>query len=358
MAAKVINLSDDAGVTQYPLPGSEGSFSSEAEAIDDTVLGQTFQSNEIGLTGWSVSSNGIFKGFAGYVADIMKFGTATGFTTEAMTLVSGKTYQIDDPTMEVWDRTVAVVIWDDGAPVAAADIESLDYLFGRVTFISTYTPTGVITANSGSYLVRETIGRANTYNLSMTAESIDESDFATVQANSGTRVFQPGLRTVALELGGIFYSTDSAKAELTARNEVIIEVDPAGDGLAVCRGFFKYANVAQSGAVGALEEETINLQLTVPVANATNVFAVDIPFNWAFDATTTLSAAIQVAITSWIAEDNTVEVQYLPEGSIGQSPVDGIEGAVIFTDISLSGGLSNMNVFVIEMQGTDEFTVV
>ena len=356
--AKVINLSDDAGTTQYPLPGSEGSFSSEAEAIDDTVLGQTFQSNEIGLVGWSVSSNGIFKGFAGYVADIMKFGTPTGFTDEAMTLVAGTTatYQIDDPTMEVWDRSVATTFEDGAVPIPVGDIVSVDYLFGRVTL--TGVAGGAVTAASGSYLVRETIGRANTYNLTMTAESIDESDFATVQANSGTRVFIPGLRTVALELGGIFYSTDSAKAELAARAEVIIEVDPAGDGLAVCRGFFKYSNVGQSGSVGALEEETINLQLTVPVANATNVFGVDTPFNWAFDATSTLSTAIQVAITSWLTEDNTVEVQYLPEGAIGQSPLDGVEGTVLFTDISLSGGLSNMNTFVMEMQGTDAFTVV
>ncbi len=206
--------------------------------------------------------------------------------------------------------------------------------------------------------MRETIGRANTYNLTMTAESIDETDFAVAQGNSGTRVFLAGLRTVALELGGIFAPSDSAKAALAARTELIVEVDPAGDGLAVCRGFFKYANIAQSGAVGALEEETINLALTVPVANAVNDFAVEFPFNWAFDATTTLSDSIQVAITSWLDEDNTVEVQYLPQGAIGQSPLDGVEGAVVFTDISLSGGLSNMNVFVMEMQGTDAFTVV
>jgi len=334
MAAKVINLSDDAGVTQYPLPGSEGSFSSEAESIDDTVLGQTFQSNEIGLTGWSISSNGIFKGFAGYVADIMKFGTPTSFTDESMTLVPGttETYQIDDPTREVWDRTVATTFDDTATLIPAANIVSVDYLFGRVTL--TAPAAGAVTC-SGEFIAREIIGRANTYSLTMTAEAIDETDFATAQGNTGTRVFTPA-----------------------SRNEVIIEIDPAGDGLAVCRGFFKYATVAQSGAVGALEEETINLQLTVPVANALNPYAVDTPFNWAFDATTTLSQSIQVAITSWIAEDNTVEVQYLPQGAIGQSPLDGVEGAVVFTDISLSGGLSNMNIFTMEMQGTDVFTVV
>lgn len=351
--AKVINLSDDDGVTQYSLPGSEGTFSADAEAIDDTVLGQTFKSNEVGLTGWSVSANGIYKGFAGYVADIMKFGTPTGFTTEAMTNLSGNTWQISDSTKEVWDRSVATS-FDDGGAVPDSDIISIDYLFGSVTFATSKTTPTV----TGSSLAREVIGRSNTFNLTMTAESIDESDFVTVQANSGTRVFIPGLRTVALELGGIFSATENAKADLTARNEVIVEIDPAGDGLAVARGFFKYATVSQGGAVGALEEETINLVLTVPVADATNNNDVTIPFSWAFDPSSPLSQSIQVAITSWITEDNTVEVQYLPQGAVGQSPLDGIEGDCIFTDISLSSGLSAMNVFTMEMQGTDEFTVV
>lgn len=351
--AKVINLSDDDGVTQYALPGSEGSFSAEAEAIDDTILGQTFSSSEIGLTGWSVSSNGIYKGFAGYLADIQKFGTTTAMSAEAMTNESGNIWQITAGAKEVWDRGVAVTFDDSGA-IPDSDIVWVDYLFGRVEFATSKTAPTV----SGNYLVRETIGRANTYNLTMTAEAIDETDFATAQGNAGTRVFIPGLRTVALELGGIFAPSDSAKAELAARNEVIVEIDPAGDGLSVARGFFKYATVGQSGAVGALEEETINLQLTVPVADATNANDVYIPFNWAFDPTTVLPQAIQVAVTSWVDEDNTVEVQYLPQGATGQSPLDGIEGDVIFTDISLSGGLSNMNVFTMEMMGTDQFTVV
>ena len=355
--AKVIRLSDDAGSTWNNLPGSEGSFNADAEAIDDTVLGQTFSSSEIGLVSWGVSANGIFKGFAGYVADIMKFGTPTGFTDEAMTLVAGTTatYQIDDASKEVWDRTKATNFDDGAVLIDAADIVSVDYLFGRVTL--TAAAGGAVTC-VGEYFARETIARANTYNLTMTADSVDGSFFAAVQANGGNRIFTPGLRTVALELGGIFTASDSAKAELAARSELIIEIDPAGDGLAVARGFFKYATVAQAGAVGALEEETLNLALTVPVGNALNPSNVDTPFNWAFDATTDLSASIQIAVTAWMEEDNTIEVQYLPSGAITQSPLDAVEGACIFTDISLSGGLSNMNVFVVEMQGTDAFTVV
>lgn len=352
--AKVIKLSSDGGSNYFDLPGSEGSFNNEAEQIDDTVLGQTYQSNEVGLVGWGISSNGIFKGFAGYVAEIKSIGTPTGMVDEATTLVSGKTYQIDDVSRRAIDRSAAVVVDDNSSPVSAANIESIDYLFGRVTFVSGYSVVGVIEI-TGDYFPLAAAGKANTYNLTMTADSIDESDFTTVQGNSGTRIFKPGLRTVALELGGIFDATESFKTDLTDRNELIIDIDPAGDGSTLARGFFKIATASQAGAVGALEEETVNFTLTVPIEE-TNP-SIEFPFQWQFESSS-LSQAIQIAITSWLDELNTYDVQYLPEGSIGQSPLDGIEGNVVFTDISLSGGLSNMNVFTIEMQGTGEYTVV
>jgi uncharacterized protein (UPF0212 family) len=51
-------------------------------------------------------------------------------------------------------------------------------------------------------------------------------------------------------------------------------------------------------------------------------------------------------------------VRYLPQGAIGQTPLDGIEGAFVVADVSLSGGLSDMNVFQVELQGTGQYTEV
>ena len=208
--AKVIQISNDGGSTYNALPGSEGSFNAESEPVDDTILGQTYGSTDIGMVGWGVSANAIFKGFSGYKAEIKKHGTATAFTTEAMTLVSGKTYAIDDATKEIWDRSEPTMdILDTGGSIAASDILNIDYLFGRVTFIAAFSPTGAVTA-TGKFFPTVTIARPNTYNLTMTAEAIDESDFISAQANSGHRIFTPGLRTVALELGGIFDDVEAA----------------------------------------------------------------------------------------------------------------------------------------------------
>jgi len=352
MAAKKVRISNDGGSTWADLPGSQASFNNEAEGIDDTILGNTYNSSEIGLLTWTISSDGVFKGFAGYLAELKKVGSTTAFTTEACTLVSGKTYSIDDAAKEIWDRSVTIVVWDNGSPVAASDILSFDYLYGQVTFVSTYSVTGPVTLNSGSYFPTVAIGKGNAYTLTMTADAIDTSDFATTQANSGNRTFSPGLRTVGLEINGIFDSTENAKADLTARNELIVDIDPAGDGSSIARGFFKIVSTEQGGSVGALEEETVTFNLTVP-DDAKMAYV----FNWRH-SNTTLNLAIQYAITSWISELNTYDVQYLPTGVEGESPLNGAEGNMMLTDISLSGGLSNINVFNIEMTGTGAYTEV
>lgn len=113
--AKRVQLSVDNGSTWRTFPGDKGEFSNEATGIKDTILGQDFQSEQTGLIGWSISTNGLYKGFAGYVANILKSGTATTFTTEAAALVSGKTYRITDATKRVLDRNTAVVIYDNAA---------------------------------------------------------------------------------------------------------------------------------------------------------------------------------------------------------------------------------------------------
>ncbi|PHR87486.1 MAG: hypothetical protein COA78_37065 [Blastopirellula sp.] len=349
--AKKVQISNDGKTTWDDLPGSTANFSVNGEEIDDTILGQTFQSNLTGLVDWRVESDGIFKGFAGYLASIKKQGTATTMTAEACSVESGLIYAIDDGTKDIWDRATGITVLDDASPVAASDILYIDYLFGRVEFITGYTVVGSITV-TGKYFPIIAIGKSNSYSLTMTANNIDNSHFAVVQANGGVKTFEPGLRNVALEVQGIFDATESAKTDLTARAELIVEIDPAGDGSSLARGFFRIVNTSQGGAVGALEDETINFALSVPFADD-----IAVVFNWRHTSTT-LAESIQSAITSWLTELNTYDVRYLPSGAIGASPNDGIEGDMMVTDISLSGGLSNMNVFNVTMQGTGAFTVV
>ncbi len=349
---KQVQISPDGGTTWNNLPGGNANFNAEAEGIEDTIFGQTFESQEVGLIQWGVSADGIFKGFAGYLADLLKVGTPTAMTNESMTVVTGKTFAIDDTAKEIWDRATGLTFEDGGTPITEADILSVDYLFGRVTFTGSYSVSGAITVATGNYYPMVAIGSANGYSMTMSANAVDESDFETCQANGGYRVFEAGLRTVSLELQGIFNATEATLADLAARNELIVEIDPAGDGSSIARGFFKIMTTGQGGAVGAIEDETVNFQLSVPLDSK-----VEYVFNWRHTSTT-LATSIQNLLTSWLTELNTYNIQYLPQGTAGQSPNDGKEGDMVVTDLSLSGGLSNMNVFTVEVRGTGAVNTV
>jgi len=349
MAAKVLQISTD-NITYVNVPGSGGEWSVEGEAINDTILGATFDSALTGLLQWSIKTDGIFKGFAGYLAKIKKGGTPVATTAEGMTLVSGKIFKITNAAKNLWSRTASYTI-KDNAVNRNAELLWVDFLHGRVEFKGSYTVAGPVTADI-TYIPTSTLGKASSYSLTMTADPVDKTDFATAQGNSGHRVFQPGLRSVSLELGGFYDATVDLRATLIARTEVIIEIDPVGDGSSIARGYFRLMSDNASGDVGALESETATFALNVP-----DTALLYLPFSWQHSSTT-LNVAIQNAIKSWQDELSTYYVRYLPQGAIGQVPNDGIRGQFVATNVSLSGGLSNMNVFTLELMGVGAYTVV
>lgn len=342
--AKRVRVSDDSGSNWYTLPGNKAELMNEAGEIVDTIFGQDYSSGFPGLIGWSVEANALYKGYAGYLAEIYKTGTPTAMSDEAMELVAGKTYQVTASAKRCFDRNAALAFEDGGTPITSGNIESIDYLFGQVTFASGYTPTGAITVD-GNYLPMANIGTAKEFTLTQTAQTIDETDFATAQGNSGHRVFGYGLKTVALELKGIFNATNAFRALLASRAEVIIEINPDGNDLSRCRGFFRPMQTGQSGDVGDLESETINFNLSVPDDES-----VMLPFKWLHGATT-LNQSVRKCLAAWEAGDH-IDVQYLHDGT------NGAVGEAVITDMSLSGGLEVMNDFTVKFQGSGQLTAV
>lgn len=337
--AKRIRVSDDAGSNWYTLPGNSAELSNEAGEIDDTIFGQDFGSTQTGLIGWSISANGLYKGFAGYAAKILKAGTPTQMTGEAMSVVTGKTYQITNSAKRTFDRNQAITVKDNGSPVSASNIESIDHLFGRVTFVSGYSVVGSITVDA-YYLPLAQVGKANGFTLSQTANANDNTDYETAQGNSGHRTYTYGLKTVSLDVSGIYDATNGFVALLRARTELIIEINPDGNSKSVARGYFKPVNTGQSGDVGDLESETITFNLSVPDDET-----VQVPFKWLHADDTTLNTAVIKALTAWEA-NTTLLASYLPNGTTGFS------GQALITDITLSGGLEVMNEFTIGFQGS------
>jgi len=342
--AKRVRLSDDAGVNWYTLPGNSAELTNEAGTIEDTIFGQDFASTQTGLIGASINANGLYKGFAGYVAVLKKGGTPTAMTAEAMTLVSGKTYKITNAVKNFWDHTVTPTFTDNAVPVPPGDIESIDYLFGRVTFTAGHTIAGAIVLATGTYIPMTQIARGTGFNLTQTADMVDDTDFEIAQANDGHRKFIYGLKTVGLELTGIFSSTNAFRQLLDDRAEICIDLNPDGTLKSVARGLFKAVNTGQSGDVGDQEVETLTFELSVP--DDPDLVT---PFKWLHDATTTLSQSLRVALAAWEAK-TTILGQYLWDGT------NGIEADVLISDISLAGGLEVMNEFTVNLQISDVIT--
>lgn len=341
--SKVVNVSDDSGSTWYPVPGQDASFNSDGDQLDDSILGQTFESGLTGLITWNIGGNAYYKGYAGYAADLKQSGTLTATTGEAMSLVSGKTYRIDDSTKEVWDWDATLTVYDNASPVATSNIESIDYLFGQVTFTGAYSVTGPITIDV-SYYPLSTFGKGRSFTLTQTVNTIDTSDYQTVQANGGYRIHEAGLRTVSLDIEGIFNAADDWQGTLSARNAVLIEINADGAAKSTARGWFRLTSAGQEGSVGDTESESISFVLNVDDSTVT-------PFAWDHASDTILSQGIRVILASFESQTD-IDAQYLHDGT------NGYQGTVVVGEASLSSDIEDMNTFSYSLVGDGAYVDV
>lgn len=93
-------------------------------------------------------------------------------TGAACSLVSGKTYQLDNAARQFIDPLTAVVVKDNGSTVSAGNIDEINYLFGYVTFDSGYTVTGAITMDY-SYFPRTEVATIMDGSHSLEVEELD-----------------------------------------------------------------------------------------------------------------------------------------------------------------------------------------
>jgi len=352
MANKRIQVSDDNGVTFVTLPGNTGDLTDEMGNVVDTIFGQSFESQQPTLGQWGVTANGLYKGVAGHNAVIKKSGTPIAMTSEAMSLVSGKTYQITAAARRVISFLNPVTVLAGGTDVTA-NVESIDYLVGRVTFKATYTPASPVTI-TGFYIPMTQIAKGRSFNLSQTVAEQDTTGYDDAQANNGYRRFDEGLRSVSLELGGIFAASSAWRTALTTRALIYVSVDLdfSNPGKTMFHGFFKAMSTGQSGAQGDVETATQTLQLWVPDGDL-----VARPFGWDIAPDSTLNSALKKCIAAFQAQTG-LTVRYLPNGAIGQTPLDGVVGNAILTDISLANAIDGQNEFSLSFRGDGPATAV
>ena len=191
-----------------PFPGSGGSFTAETAEIDDTILGQSFQSNDRGLIDWKVSTDAVLKGYPGYTCRISRTRVAGRMVTEAMVTVSQDTIierlgtatgitakQVTDRSKRLWLRPEQFdqPFWDeaptgvsqpptaDAAAISVAysgtavPVKYIDYLDGTIYFDGDVDAQSITV--TGYYLSIEPLVRASDYTLNMQVTMKDETNF-------------------------------------------------------------------------------------------------------------------------------------------------------------------------------------
>lgn len=79
-------------------------------------------------------------------------GTASAFTGEACTLVSGTTYKITDAAKRQFDPATTFIVYDGGSPIAATGY-TIQYPLGRIVLGS--APAGAVTVTGASFATTE-----------------------------------------------------------------------------------------------------------------------------------------------------------------------------------------------------------
>lgn len=340
----------------YTFPGNSGDFTMETEQLDDNIYGVRFSSTQPGLLSWNVSTNAMYRGFAGYEAIVRTVKEAKNLAGEEVIAVTGdnKSIQIKDGNKRILNPSEKIEFSEPNP--AINPIVSIDYLFGIITFQANISNLATVAITGGEYYEMEAIGCANSFSLSQTADTRDVTCF-----ENSCRKILPGLRSVSLDLTGFYRKSNNFFEKVSGRGETVIEIIPDGasataygtttqdlSATSTCRGFFHPYNLNQSGDVGGDENETITFNLSTrsedEVANFENFDFV--PFGWAHGNETKISNAVKTALDAWQKEEE-IWVRYMPEGKAEEIR----QGKGYVTDASVEQSVDGMSEFSITIEG-------
>jgi len=192
---------------------------------------------------------------AGYNTKIKLSGSGTTMSSEAMAATTGTNeYQISNSAKGIFDPTTTPSFTVGGTAISSTDISSIDYLFGKVTFSST---KGAAIKVSGTYLPTTNIAGAHAYNLNISRNLLDDTDFN----SSGWISRANGLKDVSFTVNRWDDVSTQFLDLINSTKDVIADVRPGNSTSVVYRGVFKVESEAKSGDVTALEGSDVSFQL-------------------------------------------------------------------------------------------------
>lgn len=192
-----------------------------------------------------------------YRTTVKASGTPTAFVDAATTRVSGNVFKISDFSKSCFDLNTAVTVYDDGVPLSAEEISSIDYLFGIVELVA--DPAGDVTID-GAYVPLAFAAGAKEYELSIQGDILDDTDFENASNNGGFMTRCYGILDVSASIGRNDKMENFFKELKTSRTPVLLEFRP-GLSSTYARGWFVVESVSTSGDVGSLETESVAFNL-------------------------------------------------------------------------------------------------
>ena len=199
---------------------------------------------------------------AGYTATVKATGAATAMTGEAVTLVTGTTYQITNTARRIMDPDTAVVVYDDATPLTVGTDYTVNYLFGIITL--TGAPSGTVTVDGG-YLAAYDVGELRGVSVTCTRDLADVSvhgtqakaHLPTLKDCSGSfNTLRYFFEDIDTDTGG----TQSIQAWFAAGTPKLLEVDFGSGTQRYLRAWVMFEGLDLSAAVDGVVEGTANFQ--------------------------------------------------------------------------------------------------
>jgi hypothetical protein len=128
----------------------------------------------------------------GYQCSLGVTGASTTFTTQGFTNLGTDRWQITSAARRIWNPAVTVDFFDNGVPIDPSDIDTIDYLFGIVTFEASTAFAGPITA-TGEYFPTHTITEGHYFTIVAERDMLDDTVFGdTAHSRQGTIIDATG----------------------------------------------------------------------------------------------------------------------------------------------------------------------
>lgn len=197
---------------------------------------------------------------------------------------TSQTYRISSAAHEILDPRTAVVVKDSGTAVAAASIAMIDFLFGKVTFVAGYTPTGAITID-GKYIPTVTVLTATEFSVTAKRAMLDKTALGSAWMEKLSGPLSVDLSFKSLAEPTDEYSTGlSMWADFNAATPKLAQIDLNGAGTAgVIRSWQIYSGLTKDIAFGGIQSSSLTgvlarMQPTHPTAIAyRTAFSIDTP---------------------------------------------------------------------------------